>query len=273
MLRKLLGLSIVFGLFTMPVAQAAIVWVGTADYSKGPYGDGTDGEVVGPFDSYDLGPGVALTQGVQGAAVDDVLNGYFQSYVTDHTRNSVPVAAPNLNDQGTGGGYELTVAASFMEKITAVGATTTFDMTGGSVGLYLGASPDYDFDHDTGFNDDGSILSGTIVGGGGSFSTTPSYSFGGALIDVRVDTFDSAVFDPDTIAAGTSVFTLQITPTNATFLSTVESVQGHAYDANNDLLVVADGNFDLLAVPEPLSVLLVGSAVGGLAVMRRRIRS
>ncbi|NCO58815.1 MAG: PEP-CTERM sorting domain-containing protein, partial [Deltaproteobacteria bacterium] len=44
---------------------------------------------------------------------------------------------------------------------------------------------------------------------------------------------------------------------------------GHPYTASSDLLVVADGNLDLYAVPEPLSLLLVGSVGAGLLVLRR----
>jgi hypothetical protein len=248
-----------------------MVWVGTADYSAGANGDGAAGEVVGPFDAYDAGPGVALTKGAVTAGVNDVVTGYYQSYITAHTRNSATVSAPNLETSGSGTGYELTVAAIFQETITDIsGSTVSFDMTGGNVDLYLDADPDYDFANDTGFDDTGAIISGSIVGGGGTFTTGSSFSFGGALIEIQVTSFDPAVFDPDTIVAGTSVFTLQITPNNADFLSSITSVQTHGYDPNNDLLVVADGNLDLAAVPEPVSMLLVGSAIVGLVMVRRR---
>jgi len=263
-------------LFAAPVVAAPVPWVGSADYSAGANGDAGDGEVVGPFDAYDAGPGVALTLGAgsAGVGVGDSLNGYFQSYVTAHTRNSVTVNTSNFKTQGAAGdgtGYELTVAANFVEQVTAInGGQTDFNVTGGHVDLYLDPTPDYNFVTDSGFTDLGSILSGTIVGGGGNFTTTPFFSFGGALIDIQVDNFDADVFSPDTIASGASVFTLQITPNNAHFLSSVSSVLGHSYTAGEDLLVVADGNLDLYAVPEPLSCLLVGSAVAGLVVLRRR---
>jgi len=266
------------GVLLVPVAAIAapIPWVGTADYSAGPFGDLADGDLVGPFDAYDAGPGVALTLGVGSATVGSTLNGYFQSYVTAHTRNSVAVAAPNLNTQGAasaGAGYELTVAANFTEEVTAInGGQSDFKITGGHFDLFLDKSPDYSFGGDSGFTNDGSILTGTIVGGGGNFTTFPFFSFGGALIDIRVDGFDTAVFEPDTIQTGTSVFTLQITPNNANFLAGVSSVLGHPYTASSDLLVVADSNLDLYAVPEPLSLLLVGSVGAGLLVLRRRQR-
>jgi len=262
-------------LFAAPVVAAPVPWVGSADYSAGANGDAADGEVVGLFDAYDAGPGVALTVGAGSAGVGAILDGYFQSYVTAHTRNSTTVTAANLNTQGAAGdgsGYELTVAANFKEKVTAVnGGQTDFAIIGGHVDLYLDDTPDYSFTGDSGFTDTGSILSGTIVGGGGNFTTSPFFAFGGALINIQVDGYDTDVFSPDTIASGASVFTLQITPNNAQFLSTISSVQGHAYDSGSDLLVVADGNLDLYAVPEPLSLLLVGSAFVGLVVLRKRV--
>jgi len=275
MFRNALQLGLALGIFAFPVAQAApMVWVGTANYAAGPNGDATDGETVGDFDAYDAGPGVALIQGAMNAMENDVLNGYYQSYITAHTRNSATVNAPNLNTQGAGGGgsgYELTMAAVFEETVTSVsGTTANFDMTGGTVNIYLDATPDYSFSGDSGFTDTGAILTGSIVGGGGTFTTGSSFSFGGALVEIMVTGFDSAVFEPDTIIAGTSVFTLQITPNNAEFLSGVSSVLTHNYNSSDDLLVVADGNLDLSAVPEPVSLLLVGSAIAGLVVVRRQ---
>jgi len=273
MRRTIVGVGLIAALAVPHLGHAAVSpWVGTADYTAGIAG----AEVVGPFDAYDAGPGVALTLGVGTAMEGSILNGYFQSYVTAHTLNSVPVTATNLNTQGAAGssaGYELTVAANFREEVTAInGGQTDFNVTGGHVDLYLDGTPDYSFGGDSGFTDGGSILSGTIVGGGGTFTTSPSFSYGGALISLVVDSYDTGIFDPDTIQTGTSVFTLQITPNNAGFLSSVSSVLTHDYTMGSDLLVVADGNLDLYAVPEPLSLLLVGSVGAGLLVLRRRMR-
>lgn len=264
-------------LFAAPVAAAPVPWVGSADYTQAP-GAGGDEEAVGPFDAYDAGPGVALILGATSAQLGDQLDGYFQSYVTAHTRGSVVVPTSHLNTQGAAGdgsGYELTVVGSFTEQVKAIfsdqfSSTTLFDVIGGSVDIYFDTSPDYDFQADSGFTDTASILSGTIIGGGGSFTTGSLFSFGGAGIDIQIDSFDAAVFGPDTIATGASIFTLQITPNNGAFLAPITSVGGHPYDSNTDFLVVADGNLDLYAVPEPLSLILVGSTIIGLVVLRRR---
>ena len=129
-----------------PAYAAPSPWVGTADYAAGSNADTQDGQTVGPFDSYDAGPGVVLVQGAGAATVGSSLDAYFQSYVTRHTLNGKPVAASNLDVFGaasgyTGGGdgYELTIAASFTENVTAADSTRTdFSIT---VGTNTTASP------------------------------------------------------------------------------------------------------------------------------------
>ena len=278
MLRNLLGVGLAFGVLALPAAEAASLqpWVGTADYTAAPSATGDEDAAVGPFDRYDFGTGAALIQGALGTlSVDQVLTGAYQSYVSAHeyiSGGGGTAAAPNLNTTGAGAGYELTVAATFNEKITSISGSgsANFDILSGTANLYFDTSPDFSFAGDSGFNDVDAILQGTIVGGTG---TLLSGTLGVTSIEVRIDAFDSNVFDPDTIAAGTSIFTLQITPADASFLQDIrngaDSVQNIGI-TGNDLLLAADGNLDLLAVPEPLSVLLVGSAVGGLVVIRRR---
>jgi len=277
MFRNVLRLSLALGIFALPMAQAAPLWVGTADYKAGPNGDLADGETVGDFDSYDFAVGVALLEdqdinnggNPQNPQSGDVYNGYFQTYVTGHQLGTSGVDAPHLDITGSNlNKYELTIAGMFEETITGVdGSSVDFDITGGSAALYLDASPDYNFGTDTGFNDTGAILSGTVIGGTGTLLTTGQ--FGVTSIEILVSSFDTAVYDPDTIHAGSSVFTLQLGPGVTDFLSGVNRVQGHSFDGT-DLRVSADGNLTLFAVPEPLSLLLVGSAAVGLVVIRRR---
>jgi len=260
---------------TPPALAAPTPWVGTANYAAGPNGDGAEGDLVGPFDTYDFGLGPVLIPGGQGAMVEgDTLTGYFQSFVTRHEDRSGgggTVSAPHMKtSKGVGAGYEVTLAGTFEETITAVipGVVTTFNITGGSAKLYLDATPDFDFATDSGFMDSGAILSATVVGGTGSI--TSADNSGHTTLDIRVDSFDPAVYAPDTITGGSSIFTLQIgTPADIPFLANISSVQGQVYDSNTDLLIAADGNLSL-SVPEPVSCLLVGSAVVGLVVLRRR---
>ncbi len=166
----------------------------------------------------------------------------------------------------------MTIAANFEETVTLVsGSLVTFDITGGSADLYFDTTPNFNFNMDTGFTNGDGILSGTIVGGSGFLS---GGIFGGANIDIQVDSFDAAVFDPDTIVAGNSVFTLQLTnPSTSAFLNGItnnaNSVNGDGVGVN-DLLVAADGNLALQAVPVPAAVWLFGSGLVGLVAVGRR---
>jgi hypothetical protein len=156
-----------------------------------------------------------------------------------------------------------------METITSISGTTVeFNITGGSTALSFDTTPDFDFNSDMGFTGDDVILSATILGGSGTLIS--GGLFGVTSIDIRVDSFDASVFDPDTITAGNSVFTLQLTnPTTAAFLSGINSVNGNTVDAG-DLLVAADGNLALQAVPVPAALWLFGAGLLGLTGIAKR---
>ena len=93
---------------------------------------------------------------------------------------------------------------------------------------------------------------------------------GFTTLDVKIDSFDSNVFDPDTIAGGDGIFTLRLDPTGGSS-SGITSVQNHVRGAN-DVLLMADGNM-ALTVPEVSTymMMLMGiGMVGFMAVRRRR---
>jgi len=255
--------------FSNPASALTAPWVGTADYTT--IIGATDGEVVGPFNSYDFSNGgvVLLEPDVvsgPGYNVGDTYRGYYQSYVTQHTLSGVLASSPKLNNN-----YELTVAAEFTQQVTAVDAfgNATFAVTGGSASLFLdnnGASL-HNFNADSGFSDGAAILSGTVSGGGGTFFS--GAGFGVTGIDLTIGAFDynAAVFDPDTITGANSIFTLRINPYGVT--GGVSSVQGNAVNSG-DLLLEADGNLNLVAVPLPPAILLFGSSLLGLIGFSRR---
>lgn len=247
---------------TMGSAFAAVNWNGTANYTVAP-GAQLDEEAVGPFDTYDMGAGVVLLKNTGG----NNYNGFYQSFVTNHELASTSVNAPKLNNT-----YELTMAANFTQTVTPVGGSSSLiNVNGGTFNLYFDSSVDRNFGADTGFTDGASILSGTIIGGTGSAVSSGSMIFGVTDITVKVDSYNVAVFEPDTITDAGGIFTLRLgSPFDAALLGSVSSVQGNAVNSG-DFLFAADGNI-ALAVPEAetYGMMLAGLGLVGFMVSRRR---
>lgn len=257
--------------FVMAPAHAAPNWVGTADYRLGPGASG-DEEIVGPFDTYDFARGVVLVEDTTATTGADTYNGYYQSFVTNHQLGASIAVAPGLNSN-----YEVTVTAWFEE--TANSSNGTFDLTDGGVKLWFDTTPDYNFNADSGFTDGGTsdggvILTGTIISGSGALFTFPDgRGVGFTDLTVRVDSYDTTVFEPDTIAAGSSIFTLRLNDSSdATFLDPITSVMGHTYDGS-DVKLAADG-YLVLQVPEAktYAMMLAGLGLIGMMVSRSRRR-
>ena len=240
-------------------AFAAVNWSGTANYTVAP-GAASDEEAVGPFDTYDMGAGVVLLENTSG----DNYSGVYQSYVTNHELASVPVLAAKLNNT-----YELTMVANFTETVTAVGGgASIINVLGGTFNLYFDSNTNHSFVADSGFTDGASILSGTILSGVGSAVSTGGMIFGVTDITVQVTGYNTAVFEPDTIAGGDGIFTLRLgSPVDAALLGNVNSVNGNAVAGN--YLFAADGNL-VLAVPEAETYAMMLAGLGLVGFMARR---
>lgn len=240
-------------------AIAADTWVGSANYGAGA-------ETVGPFNTYDFSSGgVLLIDPTSGSSA----NGYYQSFVTEHLLDGISVANPVLDNSQ----YEITVVANFTSQLLpGTPNSTTYEVTGGSFSLWLDKTPDHNFTTDTGFSDSVEIMKGSVLGGGGSnFFRIPTQQTGGGDLQLRIDTYDKTVFEPDTIGGGDSIFTLRLgAKVDKAFLDPITSVQGHAVGTNG-LKFAADGNLILTPVPEPESyaMLLAGLGIIG-AIARRR---
>ena len=259
---------------------ASLPWVGTANYTLAPGASG-DEETVGPFDSYDFANGVSLFQGtfVQNPGVftaGDTFTGYYQSYVSLHQLNGIGVDnIPSAldTDGGANGdqGYELTVAATFNTQILSVDpfGNGVFLVTGGSADLYFDTNPNYSFAGDSGFVDGASIISAGIVGGSGSYLPAGQVGFSDITLSIGPFGYDQNVYDPDTINGGSGIFTLKLNSSGTGPTAGVSSVLGVAVGAG-DLLVEADGNLNLTAVPVPGAVWLFASGLLGLAGISRR---
>lgn len=250
-------------------AHAITNWVGTADYTQSAAHITSADNNVGLFDTYDEGAGVVLLQTTSTSGTTVNLNGYYQSYISQHLLAGSPVLAPNLDQT-----YELTVVANFTESTdTNTGAISI--NSGGTFGLYLGTK-DRSFSADTGFNNGDLILSGTITGGGGSSINLGSVIVGVTNIDIAVTSFDHNVYSPDTISGGGGIFTLRLgSYLDSNLLGEVTNnagtVQGHSVAGTGNYLFAADG-YTALAVPEAhtYAMMLVGLGLVGFAVRRSR---
>ena len=269
-------IAVVTGLGTLLMISTSSAFAGTvsADYSKALTIDGDEG-LVAAFNLFDFAVGATLIQaastniGTQTApVVGDKFKGYYQSYVTSHQLDGIVQAAGNLNTAGSGVGYELTVVAEYDEVVSSVGPGGSYnsDITGGSASLYFDSSPNFSFTSGTGFADGEAILTGDIVGGGAV--SVPSLLAGFAQINVAITGQNSAIFNPN-IAAANGIFTLAL---NSEAVNGVTSVLGHAVGPG-DLLLGADGNLEVQAVPVPAAAWLLGSALIGMVSVGRRAKA
>ncbi len=241
-----------------------------ADYNNAAAADG-DEDIVAAFNLYDLAVGATLIQAAAtntGTAaapvVGDRFTGYYQSYVTAHQLDSVVQNAPGLNTSGFGAGYEITVVAQFDEEVTSVTAGGyTSAITGGSASMYFDTTPDFNFISDTGFTDGELLLSGNVVSGGAV--SAPLLLSGFAQLDIVLNDQSSAIFNPD-IATAQGIFTLDL---RSNAVNGITSVGGNLAGVGDQLLG-ADGNLQLQAVPVPAAAWLLGSAIAGMTMVRRR---
>ena len=258
------GLVSMMGIAGNAMAAGSPIWVGSADYTQAPGGTAANTEQVGPFNEFDFSSaGVTLLK--PGTVAGDY-DGYYQSFVNQHLLNGVFAPSAKLNTS-----YELTVAASFHEQVSGTNPLD-LQLTGGDFNLFFGPSANHDFNADSGFTDGASILHGTIIAGSGALFSKPSGSASGySELTIHVDSFDTNVFDPNTIASGDSIFTLRVNNSlDSGFLNPIASVMGHTYSAaNGDLKVASDGNL-VLSVPEPKAYALMLSGLGLVGFMARR---
>lgn len=264
------------GLWCGVVQAANTNWIGSADYAQAPGGQTTATDVVGPFNTYDFAAGApVLIQGIggsnpQSAQVGDTYNGYYQGYVSQHLLGNTAVSSPNIDTQGANGpqtGYELTVAASFQATVTGVAAgNVNYNITSGTFNLYFDPHPNYNFTGDSGFSDGTSILTGTIIGGSGGINGGDN---GSASLQMLLTSFNTNVFNPATLTAGKSLFSLDLTDTQAT--AGITQVQGHPI-STTDVIASADGKM-VLSVPEPESWMMMPAGLGVVALASTRRKS
>lgn len=245
--------------FAVQSAFAASNWVGIADYSAAP-GAAAGDVATGSFDTYDFVPGVVLLKDTTATTGLDTYDGFYQSYVGAHLLNSLGVSESGLNSN-----YEVTVTAWFKE--TANGNIFTID--DGGVELRFDSNVNRDFNADFGFSDGAVILSGNIISGSGGLFNVGSSSVGVTDLMIEVTGYDQNVFSPDTIATGSSIFTLRLNnPADASFLGPINSVMGNTYESG-DIKMAADG-YLVLQVPEAETYAMMLAGLGLVGFMARR---
>lgn len=244
----------------MNVAHAAV----TANYGAAPSSAGAD--IVGPFDTFDAAQGVALVAG--GAALPTfgtILDVYYQAHLQGHQLGGLTLPNGGLNST-----YEVTIVARFKEIVTGIiGTTLTTDVfphVDNGAWIYVDTTPDYNYISDSGFVNGDLIATGAIMSGTGSVT---NFGFGAvgfqALTNIAIVSQDVNVFNPDLLSAN-GIFTLS---TFGTSTVGVSKVLGQVVNPG-DLLIAADGNITVTAVPVPAAVWLLGSALAGFVTVRRR---
>lgn len=288
-----LATGILLSIGSLLVSQQALAnsqWVGSANYLVAPGALG-DEATVGPFDTYDFGPGIGLVKPTTTVAAGNTFTGYFQTVVTSHMLNGTAINLGQLdvsggnNFNGTGNGFELTVRSSFTGTYVNVPSTPfgslDVNITGGTASLYFDTSPDYNFANDAGFADTAPILTGAITGGFGTVFAPAIVGAGFETIDLNLTgsfgNFDANVYSPDTIAGGTALFALKVknafnsTPIINQVAGGLNKVAG--VSATGGQLFELDGQLQLTAVPLPGSAWLFLSAMMGLISVNRKNRS
>ncbi|NMG15284.1 flocculation-associated PEP-CTERM protein PepA [Aromatoleum bremense] len=171
-------------------------------------------------------------------------------------------------------GFEITVAFEATETATLIAAgILQFNTINGTYSYFYDDTPDSDVDSGTGFTNGTPFLSGDIVGVSGTFIAGVG---GSNLLTNTVTSYDDSFIQADPASNQPLVDT-----TFDTLVSLRSTGEAAAHDAGDtigfpqyivvagDLGLKADANSEF-SVPEPGTLMLLGSSLLGLAGLRRR---
>ncbi len=229
-----------------PMANATAAGI-TADY---------DGDMVGPFDSFDMAMGALLIEQDPGLGT---FKGYYQAVLTGYALDAAWVDPGMLNKD-----YEVTVRAEFSGTYQAFGPITAFTIDDSGWAEMRYGDIDASITNDSGFDNGRIIAAGKITGGAGSIIPDSAGGLtGGSTLFINTDVVDGDVFSP-VFDTATAAFTQQ----NPDFTVDAGTVMGH--DIEGNLLLGADGNIAVNPVPVPAAAWLFMSALVGLGFTARR---
>lgn len=199
--------------------------------------------------------------------------------MTDSGGGSVAPGTLDTDGSATGdAGFEITVAFEATETATLIAAgILQFNTINGTYSYFYDPTPDSDVDSGAGFAGGGdsiAILSGDIVAVSGLFTVGTG---GSNLLTNTVTSYNSAYIQTDPTSNQ---------PLNDTTFDTLVTLrstgEAAAHDAGDtigfpqytvvaaDIGFKADANSEFSAVPEPGTLMLLGSGLLGLAGLRRR---
>lgn len=219
--------------------------------------------------------GSAVVSGFDPTAVNDNFNLVFFSdavTVSDGGGNTIVGATAGL----LFGDYEYTIEASLNENSTCLSFTgpicdnATFDVVSGTFNIWYDTANDANLATGAGITDGVLLISGNILAqAGGGFDVI---SGGNATLTALITYTNNTFINPD-LYDTTATTTLQIGSTQTGWVqpTSMPAAGGGTQALPTDaILLQADANQIFTAVPEPGTLALLGIAMVGLGLTRRR---
>lgn len=205
---------------------------------------------------------------------------------TQFMSNAVDIALvggglfPTPNMYPPTGTYEYTVFATITETVSCAapigqpcGATATFTATAGDYWIFFDTTPDSNLVTGAGVTDGALLIQGDVLGGAGTFTVSGPGGIGSFAFNGDVDFVNGAFLtglDTSTAAATLQFGSFTTNWTQPTGFALFPPPGGT--QAISGLLLQADANQSFQALPEPASLLLLSTVLGGIGFASRRNR-